>query len=269
VLILLVVAGVLLLFGCIALLGSRKDLARRKRILDTPTSRIADAPGTGLVEIKGRIVAGEDGLLETPFSHLPVVSFRIIVEEQHSSGKNTHWVTLLSEDQSKVFYVDDGSGQTARIVSNRASFQLDKHDIARSGTWNGAPLELEAFLNSRGVTSKGTFGFNKTMRYQEETLAAGEALYALGPARREPVPGEASHTVPPTRLVLEAGDGIEGELILTNKTEDQLVARLRRGFIAGVLLVISALGLAIASAFVPTPTPTAPTPSHHATTPKH
>jgi hypothetical protein len=37
----------------------------------------------------------------------------------------------------------------------------------------------------RGLSSKGFFGFNKTLSFYEELLTPGDALYARGPSRRE------------------------------------------------------------------------------------
>lgn len=242
----LLLAVVVLIIGIAAMASSRKDLRRRRRILDTPTSPIAEAPGSGLVEIKGRVLPGDQGLVRAPFSARSVVWFRVTVEELRNSGKSSTWVKVVSEVDGRTFYVDDGSGQTARVVPSGANVILDKQDVARSGTFRDAPPALEAFLQQRGVKSTSWFGLNKSMRYEEETLAPGDSLYALGRAKREPGPPvqtDGYRTTPTTRLLLESGIGEEEELILTNKTEEQLVSRLRTGFVTGV--VVTAIGAVI------------------------
>ena len=90
----------------------------------------------------------------------------------------------------------------------------------------------------RGLSSKGFFGFNKTMSFYEELLTPGDALYARGPSRREPGrPDNAgSGAAPLGQLVMYAATGTGGELILTNKTEKQLASRLLRNFIIGVII---------------------------------
>jgi hypothetical protein len=234
-----IIAVVVLILGVALIAAAQKDLRRRKRILDTPTSPIAQAPGSGLVEIKGRVLPGDQGLVRTPFSERNVVWFRITVEELRSSGKSSTWVKVLSETDCKTFYVEDGSGQTARVVPSGANVILDKQDVARSGTFRDAPPQLEAFLQQRGLKSTSWLGFNKSMRYEEETLSPGDPVYALGRAKREPGPPvqtDGYRTTPTTRLLLEHGIGEEEELILTNKTEEQLISRLRTGFITGVVL---------------------------------
>jgi hypothetical protein len=84
------------------------------------------------------------------------------------------------------------------------------------------------------------------MRYQEEMLCAGDPLYALGPSMRRPA-GPPQHdgyrAVQGTQLVMYGGATEDEELLLTNKTEEQLVANLRTGFVVGAVLAgVGALG---------------------------
>ena len=92
----------------------------------------------------------------------------------------------------------------------------------------------------RGLSSKGFFGFNKTMSFYEELLTPGDALYARGPSRREQgsPSSEGSGTAPSGQLVMYASTGAGGELILTNKTEKQLASRLLRNFVIGITCTI-------------------------------
>src|SRR4051794_30724536 len=231
---LLVIGGVLFIIGVIVVLTNLKNWKRRQRIIQTPTSPIAQAPGNQLVEIKGRVVPSEQGIIQTPFSGRHAVWTRITVQELRSSGRNSYWYTLLTEMDGRPFMVDDGSGQYARVMPAGASVILDKVNVAASGTFNDAQPHLEAFLASRGLKSTSWLGLNKSMRYEEELLAPGDPVYALGPSRREAGPMG-------SQLVMFVAPGPENELILTNKTEQQLTSRLLGGFIAG--LVITGLGL--------------------------
>jgi hypothetical protein len=241
-----VFGGILLVIGVIVTLVNLKNWKRRQRIIATPTSPIAQAPGQGLVEIKGRVVPSEQGIVQTPFSGRHAVWTRITVQELRQSGRSSHWHTLLTEADGRVFMVDDGSGQLARVVPAGANVMLDKHSVASSGTFNDAQPHLEAFLASRGLKSTSWLGFNKSMRYEEELIAPGDSLYALGPSRREPGPpvNDGYRMVPGSQLVLANGMGPEGELLLTNKTEEQLVSKLLTGFVVG--LVMTGLGVLLA-----------------------
>src|SRR6185295_5997503 len=100
---LLVIGGILFLIGVIVTLTNLKNYQRRQRIIATPTSPIAQAPGNGLVEIKGRIAPSEQGIVQTPFSGRPAVWCRVTVQELRSSGRSRYWHTLLTEVDGRPF----------------------------------------------------------------------------------------------------------------------------------------------------------------------
>jgi hypothetical protein len=238
--VLLIIGGIAFLIGVVITIANLKNYQRRKRIIDTPTSPIAQAPGNALVEIKGRIAPSEQGLLQTPFSGRHAVWCRITVQELRSSGRNTYWHTVLTEVDQRPFMVDDGSGQMARVIPNGANVILEAQNIASSGTFNDAAPHLEGFLQSRGLKSTSFLGFNKSMRYSEEVLVPSDPLYALGPSRRDAGPPvhDGYRMVPGSQLVMFHGMGPAGELILTNKTEDQLTSKLMTGFVAGIVVAV-------------------------------
>src|SRR5258708_25768171 len=155
-----------------------------------PRSPVSQATG-GLVESKGHVVRGEEGLAEAPISDRQVVWARVTVQQAHTSGGNpptTTWTTVLDEITCNPFFVDDNSGEMAHILPQGANVILDKQSAAKSGTFHNASPRFEAFLRSRNLNSKNFFGLNKSLSCTEELLAPGDALYALGPSRREPVP---------------------------------------------------------------------------------
>jgi hypothetical protein len=240
---LLIAGGILFIIGLIVTLTNIKDFKRRQRIIATPTSPIAQARGDGVVEIKGRLSPSEQGMVQAPFSGRHVVWCRITVQELRSSGRSRYWHTVLTEVDARPFMVDDGSGQLARVMPLGANVTLEKQNVASSGTFNDAAPHLEAFLQSRGLKSTSWIGFNKSMRYEEEVLAPGDPLYALGPSRREAGPPvhDGYRMVPGSQLVMFHGAGPEGELLLTNKTEEQLTSKLLTGFVVG--LVMGGIGL--------------------------
>jgi len=238
-----ILGGILALIGFAITIGSLKNVRRRKRIVDTPTSPIAQAPGNGRVEIKGRILAGEQGLLQAPFSGRHGVFVRATVQELRSTGRSSYWATIVNELDSRPFYVEDGSGQRALVRPAGAEMIIDTLTIANSGTFNDAAPHLQQFLTARGISSTSFLGFNKRIKYDEQILSVGDALYALGPSTREAGPpvSDGYRMVPGTQLVMFAGQGEDFEMILTNKSEDQLISKLLRGFIGGLV----ALGIGV------------------------
>ena len=231
----------LVLVGLTLAFSNLRNVARRKRILATATSPISQAMG-GPVEIKGNIVPSEKGLVEAPLSGRQAVWTRVTVE-QYRSGSNTSQDSssiVLNEVNGRPFFVDDNSGEVARIIPDGANVVLDQQSIGNSGQFHDPPPGFEEFLNMRGLSSKGFFGFNKTMSFYEELLTPGDALYARGPSRREQgsPDSEGSGTAPLGQLVMYAATGTGGELILTNKTEKQLASRLLRNFAIGITCTI-------------------------------
>lgn len=244
---LMILTVFLVLVGALALASSAADWRRRQRIIATPTTRIADATGDSVVEIKGRITAGEQGVFTTPFSGQSAVYCRVTVQERRRRGKRTYWHTIIEEVEARDFYVDDGSGQEARVDPRTARAVLDKKSIGSSGTFQDPPPHLMAFLQSRGVASTTWLGTNKSMQYLEEVLSPGDPLFAIGPSHREagpPVP-DGYRMAPSSRLVMSGmGDG-DLELLLSNKSEEELTRNLGKGIVVGMVLVGSgaALGL--------------------------
>jgi len=236
--VLLILGGILAVIGVIVALVNVKNLKRRHRIMSTPTSPIAQAPGGGLVEIKGRILPSEQGVVQAPFSGRHGVWVRVTVQEQRRSGRSTYWHTVFNDADGRVFIVDDGSGQQARVHPQGSNVMLDAQHVASSGTFREPPPHLQAFLASRGMSSTNWLGFNKNMRYAEEVLAPGDNLYALGPARRDAGPPvqDGYRNAPSNQLVLFHAPGPDGELLLTNKTEEQLVSKLLWGFVGGAIM---------------------------------
>lgn len=233
---LVIVGGVFFLIGVAMMLGNMKNLARRKRIVDTPTTPIAHAPGGTVVEVKGRIFPSEQGVLVAPFSGRQVVYARLLIEEYRSSGKSGRWVTVFNQAQWREFMIDDGSGHFARVKIDGANVVLDRQKVATSGTFNDAPPHLEQFLRTYGLSSTSWLGFNKSMRYEEELLVPGDPIYVLGPSQRmagSPV-NDGYRMLPSSVLVMFAAQGPTGELIVTNKSEEELVAKMRSGFLWGV-----------------------------------
>ncbi len=226
---------ILVVIGAIIAGVNWKNMKKRRRILDTPTSRIAEAPGNGPVELKGTIVPGEAGVIQTPFSGRPAVWARITVQEWRSTGRSGYWATLIDETDVRPFYVDDQSGQYARVEPVGANIVVDSWNVANSGTFSDAHPHIRQFLAMRGISTETWLGFNRRMKFDEQALVPNSPIYAIGPSRREPS-YQGGH-----QLVMFAFPGELGELILTNKTEEQLVSKWFWTFTAG--LICAGLGV--------------------------
>jgi hypothetical protein len=148
----------LVLVGMILVLSNLRNVARRKRILATATSPISQAMG-GPVEIKGNIVPSEKGLVEAPLSGRQAVWTRVTVEQYRSGsdGNPGGSSTVLNEVNGRPFFVDDNSGEVARVIPDGANVVLDQQSIGNSGQFHDPPPGFEEFLSMRGLSSKGFF----------------------------------------------------------------------------------------------------------------
>jgi hypothetical protein len=163
--------------GAMALVGW-KDLAKSRLLLATPTSAIAQAPGGGLVEIKGRVVPSEQGVVVGPISGRQGVHVRVVVWESKSR--------IIDQTQSCEFWVDDGSGEYARVLPAKASFLQLRSEHTQSGVLEDATAPMEAFLRRNAMSSSGALGLNRNLHYSEEMLCVGDPVYAIGPSVRQP-----------------------------------------------------------------------------------
>jgi hypothetical protein len=249
--VLLFLAFALLILGTITVLSNLNNLARRRRILATPTSPVRQAMG-GLVEIEGHIAPSDEGLVVAPFIGREVVWARVTVTHIKGGGQSgPSYSVVLSEVHSPPFFVDDDSGEVARILPQGANVVVDKAVVSQGS--RRPPPHIEDFLRARDIKSTDFFGQRKTMSYEEELLAPGDVLYARGPSRRDPGPPVSDGTglAPPSQLVMYADPGAHGELILTNKAKEQLASRLRRGFVLGLIYMGAGALAFLAAVLVP------------------
>src|SRR5437867_10327719 len=92
--------GGLIVFGFIVL--------RRKRLLESvPTSRIRSV-AMGFAELAGRAKIRTS--LVAPFSGIPCVFYRFLVEEERQSQRGRRWTTVEQGSTSEPFYLEDDTG---------------------------------------------------------------------------------------------------------------------------------------------------------------
>ncbi|MDP2717878.1 MAG: GIDE domain-containing protein, partial [Candidatus Micrarchaeota archaeon] len=132
----------------------------------------------GPVEVFGKVVPSEQGLLEAPFTGKPCVYYRFKVEE-YVGGKNRQWHTVASGKDARRFFIRDETGDVL-VDSKDAEVDLPS-DFFQSG--NKAPPErVQAFMQSRKLGMKSFIGLNKNMRYTEYHLAPDDDIFVSGNA---------------------------------------------------------------------------------------
>jgi hypothetical protein len=217
----LAVVVALLGVGGVLLFGGVAGIRRLGHLRRTPVLPIAQAGENTFVAIRGTLVASEEGLVTAPFSERAAAWFKIVVEGK--SGKS--WETFVDESEGRVFLVDDGSGELARIDAKEATFDVAS-DLSSSGRLGTAP-KLEAFLAARKLnveeTLAGMFGIRRMVRYTETALLPGETVLAVGHARRVAGPPimDGYRSGSTTELVV-APSGRD-QLLVSNRTREEIV----------------------------------------------
>ncbi len=152
--------------------------ARVKRALrKAPVMSIGDFKNASEVRLVGKVMLLEE--FTSPLSKRPCAHYHIKIEQRRSAGKSSHWVTIIDDTKNVDFIIDDGTGR-AVVETGQCQVAVVKDAHARSGTFNDATPELKELLQQFGESSAGFLGFNKTLRYREGVIEAGEMVAVFG-----------------------------------------------------------------------------------------
>jgi hypothetical protein len=134
----------------------RGDRARLQRLSETPVSSIRDALDGTVTKLRGRVVAGTEPLARPAFGGVPLVWYRADVAKLVS---DVGWVDVFTDRGLADFFLEDGSGERARVAANEAAFATplavysDAHEVIGLGEapWTRHPLtpEIARWLESR------------------------------------------------------------------------------------------------------------------------
>lgn len=151
---------------------------RTKRLMqDIPLSTIR-AMAPGLVEINGKAVDWNP--LEGPMTREKCVYYQYRIEQYVSSGKNSHWETILSgNSQENPFFLQDETG--AVLVAPMGSKVIIPDDYRlETGLFTEVPPHIGEFMGRHGLSCHSFFGFEKKLRFTEHHLKPAETVFAMG-----------------------------------------------------------------------------------------
>ncbi len=202
----LIVLGILAVGAAIAVYFLIINYKRYQLISKTETSTISWLQD-GFCEIKGKIVSlGEQ--LVSPFSEKACVYYHFKIEQKKSSGKNSHYVSIVDDKKFQKFGIDDGSGIAVIDLQNAdVQIRVDKKDS--SGFFNQADENEVRVLNKYNQSNRG-FLFEKTLRYTEKYLEVGDEVYVLGEAEGKE---QSKPLIKKGKLPLFLSDKTEHELL--------------------------------------------------------
>lgn len=176
----LIFLGAALIIGSIilvSLLFSKKAVIKRK-LKKATGKKISDFVSGDIAKVVGKVEFVGEPLI-APLSGRRCAHYYVLVEQKVSSGKSSHWKTLIEEEVVGTFVIRDGR-HCAHINSKNVKSYLVEDRRYSSGYAADATAVLEKYLNDHGQKSEGFFGMNKTIRYKEGVLEEGELIAAVG-----------------------------------------------------------------------------------------
>ncbi len=170
--------------GILLFIQGFRNLREKRLIENTPTSKI-EGLAMGLVEVFGKAKPFQEKIHKSPFTNTDCVYYRYTIEEYRSSGKSGHYVTIDEQRTSDPFFVQD---ETGKVLVNPEGAEINKPDktVFKTNS-SGEPSELiQDFIKGRGISYKGTFGFNKDMIFTEYLIEPEDSIFVMGTAGDNP-----------------------------------------------------------------------------------
>lgn len=195
-----------------------------KNVIIRTLSKIPNKPSSSiktneLSKVTGKALHVKDPLI-APYSNRKCVFYQIIIEQKVSSGKSSHWKTLVKDEKSQEFFIET---KNDFVIVNPTHYNINyichlvKDKEQGSGTFNDPTQQLQRVFNRYGIEAETFLGFNKRLRYKEGIIAIGEEVTVAGIAKwktlSEPIP-----EYPYSKIVsLESTD--KQKLIITDLPE--------------------------------------------------
>ncbi len=172
--------GAVVIFIVVMILFFNKDARVKRALRKAPKLSIGDFTDGAEARLVGEVRLLEE--LSSPLSKRPCAHYHLKVEQNKRSGNSNRWVKIIEDTRTVDFIIDDGTGR-AIVETGQSKVAVVKDSHARSGTFNDASFDLEELLTHYGKTSTGFLGFNKSIRYHEGVIEAGERVAVFGRGR--------------------------------------------------------------------------------------
>lgn len=185
--IMIIIPIIIVVIGLIVFLGyyfSAKQIVLRK------LSKIPLKPATGLktselTKVSGKALHVKSPLI-APLSGRECVFYAIKIEKRVSTGKSSHWKTVIKEEKTQEFFINSNGDfvivRPTQSPKNYISY-LVKDKKTSSGTFNDPTPEFESLLRRYNIDPLNFLGFNKPLRYKEGIIEIGEQITVSGIAK--------------------------------------------------------------------------------------
>ena len=177
---------------CVYYFSSKQILLRQ--LSKIRLKAIASLKSNEFIKIYGKALHVQEPLV-APLSKRKCIFYTIKIEKRVSSGKSSHWKTIVNEERIQDFFIEqNGSYAIIKPITNPKNYishlVIDKKTA--SGSFNDPTPEFEALLKIFNIDSTNFFGFNKQLRYKEGIIEVGEKVTVAGIVKwktlNEPIP---------------------------------------------------------------------------------
>jgi hypothetical protein len=192
----LIIAAIVFFIGMVIYLSyyfnARQVIIRK--LSKIPHKSLSSIRTNDLVKISGKALHVQEPLL-APLSRRPCIFYKIKIYQKKSSGKHSYWDTIIKEEKFQDFFIEqNGEMAIVRPTNEPKNYQsfliIDKK--SSSGAFDHPTPEFETLLKRYNIDTKGIFGFNKSLRYEEGIIEVGERITVAGVAKwkalKEPIP---------------------------------------------------------------------------------
>jgi hypothetical protein len=216
----------LLVICAISSIGFLAYYFNGKQVIIRTLSKIPHKPASSLKtnelsKVTGKALHVKEPLL-APYTQRKCVFYQIIIQQRVSSGKSSHWKTLIKEERFQDFFIDtNGDFVIIKPQEHPQNYicHLVKDKKQSSGTFNDPTQKFVSLLKRYKINPETYFGFNKRLRYEEGIIEIGERITVAGIAKwkslSEPFP-----EYPYSKIVALESEGKQ-KLIITDLPEVQ------------------------------------------------
>lgn len=173
---------------------SKKSIILRK-LSKFKSKRITQFRTDELTKVTGKVLQVKEPFI-APFSKRKCVAYVFEVKQKVSTGKSSHWKTLVKKEDIQDFFIEQNNDlvmiKPSIELSNYRSYIVADKKVS-SGAFNSPTPEFQKVLKNFGVESENWLGFNKTLKYLERIIEVGETVTVGGVAKwkilKEPIEG--------------------------------------------------------------------------------
>lgn len=194
--IMIIIPIIIVFVGAIIFLSyyfSKKQVVLRK-LSKTPLKPATGLKTSELTKVTGKALHVKEPLI-APLSGRKCVFYTIKIEKRVSTGKSSHWKTVINEEKTQEFFINSNGDfvivRPSQSPNNYLSYLVKDKRIS-SGAFNDPTPEFESLLKSYNIDPLNFLGFNKSLRYMEGVIEIGEQITAAGIAKwktlNEPIP---------------------------------------------------------------------------------